>query len=165
MLTVKPIDSLDNPDAPVEAITQRVLHGMYLLANIEGGDVEHIVMLITGMIDYDMRCTIFHILHKKYPTQVRDLMQREITSTLERHKDNWRAALNHAISLEEQQRIQVKERERQERFSMATQKFKAMSVPSPEGTVDELSKRYGVSKGHIRMLKREGRLQELVGQQ
>lgn len=164
MITVKPIDSLENPDAAVDAITQRVLHGMYLLAKIESGDVEHIVMLITGMIDYDLRCTIFHILHKKYPAQVRDLMQREITSTLERHKDNWRAALNHAISLEEQQRIQVKERERQEQFLKTTKQFKAMNAPAPEGTVDELSKRYSVSKGHIRMLKREGRLQELVGQ-
>lgn len=165
MITAKPIDSLDNPDAPVEEITLRIFHGMSLLAKIESGNVECIVMLITGMIDYDMRCTIFHILHKKYPVQVRDLMQREITSTLERHKDNWRAALNHAISLEEQQRIQVKERERQENFLKTTKQFKAMNAPAPEGTVDELSKRYGVSKGHIRMLKREGRLQDLVGQQ
>lgn len=165
MITAKPIDSLDNPDAPVEEITLRIFHGMSLLAKIESGNVECIVMLITGMIDYDMRCTIFHILHKKYPVQVRDLMQREITSTLERHKDNWRAALNHAISLEEQQRIQVKERERQKNFLKTTKQFKAMNAPAPEGTVDELSKRYGVSKGHIRMLKREGRLQELVGQQ
>jgi len=39
--------------------------------------------------------------------------------------------------------------------------FKAMNHPAPEGTVAELSERYGKSKSEIRKLKRDGQLHTL----
>jgi hypothetical protein len=42
--------------------------------------------------------------------------------------------------------------------SKETKAFKAMSKPAPEGTVAELSERYGKSKSEIRKLKRDGQL-------
>lgn len=40
--------------------------------------------------------------------------------------------------------------------------IKASHKPAPEGTVAELSQKYGVSKSEVRRLKREGRLQDLI---
>lgn len=37
-----------------------------------------------------------------------------------------------------------------------------MHKPAPEGTVDEIAKRFNVSKSEVRRLKREGKLSELT---
>ena len=157
--------NLDDLDAQVESPVIRVASGMHLMSKIETGDLQYVTMLIAGVIDFDLRCAIYHAGHKaQAPATVRDLMLPEVTIALDRYKAMWQAAVNHAIRMEEREEQDQKARTQAADFERVAGQFKGMNAPAPEGTVDELCKRFGVSKSHVRMLKREGRLHELVDQ-
>lgn len=153
-------------DAFVESPIVSTMQGFEQILKIELGSIDHITMLIVGNLDYDLRCALYHSMKKQHAVHVRDLMLPEVTAPLERMKTRYKSMLQLAMQDEaraeqaEQARLRTEEGRRQ--FDKVAGQFKSMNQPAPEGTIDELCKKYGVSKSHVRMLKREGRLHELT---
>ena len=68
-------------------------------------------------------------------------------------------------NIEIKTREEKKQREeaynKRQKSLIAKNNFKEINNVAPEGTIDELSRKYGVSKSKIREMKREGKLHEL----
>lgn len=98
--------------------------------------------------------------HDRLPTE-EELSGEFVVKFLENMKRVIRADLQNAINAIDRNLKSADKAEKLHNARVVAEGFKAMSVPAPEGTVDELCKKYNVSKSHVRTLKREGRLHEL----
>ena len=155
--------SLEDLDALVESPVIATLSGFQHLGEMQQGNIDNITMMLVGVTDYQLRCAFyFSEKNKSYPVYVRDLMIPVVTEALERLRTHYQRKLKFAMDEEAREEEALAKTHQQKQFSKAAEQFKSMSVPAPEGTVDELSKKYGVSKSHVRLLKREGRLNELA---
>lgn len=156
--------NLSDLNAPAENSHIGAMAGLTLLSSMARGNIDDITEALIGTRDYHLRCALYFVLKgERLPESVRDLMDAEVTVELARVKDQYRAACLHALNLVQHQESRQQHTADQRRFDQAAAKFRSMNAPAPEGTVDELAKRHGVSKSRVRLLKRENRLHELTG--
>ena len=135
-----------------------VMLGFALLG--ESTHTEGFAPFLSGQYDREISIAIYHREYGKLPTE-EDLSDALVVENLNKLKNALRTIINRAVSNLERLGAERSLREAKVAFNNAANNFKAMSKPAPEGTVDELAKKYNVSKSHIRMLKRENRLHEL----
>ncbi|MEG0868729.1 MAG: hypothetical protein RSG77_16975 [Hafnia sp.] len=132
-------------------------------------DPSYVAMLLLGDLDKNISVFLYYKKFETLPVYESDLQKKEVVELLNRlkdlHRNRFQDSINtEAENLERAERAEQRRSvaQRQRGFLQAAHEFKNMSNPAPEGTVDELAARYGVSKSHIRLLKREGRLHELT---
>lgn len=152
-------------DAPITTASADALEGKAHFEAISAGSAETLSLLLCGRLDYPLRCALFTANFQRSPEVVRDLMGADITLALEMMKDDIRSGLMEHINKRNAQGERRSRKSAQQlQLEKAATQFRAMSKPAPEGTVAELAERYGVSKTHVRLLKRENRLHELTQQ-
>lgn len=156
--------NLSDLDAPVENSHISAMTGLTLLSSMARGNIDDITQALIGIRDYHLRCALHFVLKGEVLAEsVRDLMDAEVTVELDRLKEQYRAACRHAMNLVQHQEARQQQAADKQRFDQAAAKFRSMNAPAAEGTVDQLAQKYGVSKSHIRLLRRENRLHELTG--
>lgn len=129
---------------------------------------HYLYQILSGEVEFEMKLALFCKIHNGVPKSVESVESDEIVRmTYNQLVSEYRDQLQQAMESEASRLAWVKQKEeakkKAEEYKKAGDKFKKINSVAPEGTVDELSKKYGVSKSKIRELKREGRLHELVG--
>lgn len=135
------------------------------------GDYEnHFYQILTDEYEFEIKVALYKHNHSKLPESEEILMSDEVTvKHYESTKDFLRSKVQQVFDDLAEEHSKIKERE--DRYNArqnarhVSHSFRSMNKPAPEGTVDELAKKFNVSKSHIRTLKREGRLNELVESQ
>jgi hypothetical protein len=97
-----------------------------------------------------------------------DRLPESIIEKYENLKNYFRTSFQNAINQESRHlKNEEEKKQREEAYNkrqkslIAKNNFKEINNVAPEGTIDELSRKYGVSKSKIREMKREGKLHEL----
>jgi hypothetical protein len=142
----------------------------YMGAALMGSiNMSNVPMLLMGQMDKDISVFLYHKHYGKLPEYESDLQDSEIVGMLERLKGMYRRELQSLFNMgasdlknEERHQQQLSKAQKARDLAKTAAAVREMNKPAPEGTVDELKERFGVSKSHIRMLKREGRLHELT---
>lgn len=110
--------------------------------------------ILVGDYDTEISCMCYHTQFQKMPETEDDIKQDCIIQ----HLENIKTHLRMKIAKVFQQAEALAEREEKER---AVQGFRDSQQQAPEGTVSELSERFGISKKKIRQMKRDGTLHTL----
>ncbi len=152
------------PNVPLDATMTDVMTGAYLLG---GMSMSTLPDFLSGKMDRIMGIFVFHQIHHRLPEFETDLQDQEVIHRMDRLKDYFRSPLQEAFNRLGSREPEQSKQPKHKVAPAARNKFHdlhAMSKPAPEGTVDELAKKYGVSKSQVRLLKRENRLHELTSQ-
>lgn len=136
--------------------------------SIVGGYANHIVGILQDGFKFEICIGLFHKVHERLPVSEQEMYADEQTvNGYENLKNVLRAqfqnAFNSLAHADETLQSEREEKWQKHQHSLKVREgLKQMHKPAPEGTVDELAKKYGVSKSYIRNLKRENRLHELT---
>lgn len=142
--------------------TRDALKSMMLMGDLVN-NVNLWPAVMLGELDMDLLPGMFFHVHGRDPVSEDELLtdpQANLTlSNLKLYIRNTIQGLvtQDALRLEREQKAEAARMTKQ-----VNERFQAMSTPAPEGTVRELAEKYGVSIGHVRKLKAENRLHELI---
>lgn len=135
---------------------------MALLGTIHG-DATLWPDLLLGNMDKDLLPGFFYMQHQRQPSDEPELMDDEYSQqALASLKTLIQISINRAIRQEENRLERSKVRETKLTEKRAADNFRSISKPAEGGTVKELAERHGVSIAHVRKLKREGLLSQLL---
>lgn len=148
-----------------EISLSNVMVGLSIIGNYE----LYIVDLLRDKCKFEISLVIFHKEKGRLPVNEEEMLKdEEINEKYENLKNYFRASFQRAIDAEsdnllreEKKKIREQNYEKRQKSIVAKSNFKNINGVAPEGTVDELSKKYGLSKSKIREMKREGKLHEL----
>lgn len=135
---------------PIDAPRSKVMVGL----NIIGAWHHHIDVFITGQMDLELRCALFHSRAQQAPEYEEELQTPEVDADLEQLKNQIKSYAFAAIK----RGIEADKRQVKNDVEKA---FKGMNQQDPAGSVKDLAAHYGVTISEYRKLKREGRLDEL----
>lgn len=124
--------------------------------------LENLPELLMGKLDFELSTFIYQREFGKLPEKREDLKEAKVVEMLDKVKNYYRASIQNAFTTQARHEQHQEGIQKRAQKAQAVRNFRDMSKPAPEGTVDELATRYGVSKSAIRTLKREGRLHELA---
>lgn len=131
--------------------------------SIVGGYSNHIVGILQDGFKFEICLGLFNTNNGRLPNSEEEMYADEKTvEAYERLKSFLRLSAQHAFNQLAHEDARNEKREKHQQAYKTRQNFNSMHKPAPEGTVDELAKKYGVSKSHVRNLKRENRLHELT---
>lgn len=132
--------------------------------SLMGGFVhmENLPALLMGTLDFELSAFFYQREFGKLPEKHEDLKEAKVVEMLDKVKNYYRSSLQNAFTTQARNEQYQEEMQKRTQKAQAVRNFRDMNRPAPEGTVDELATRYGVSKSAIRTLKREGRLHELT---
>lgn len=148
-----------------EISLSNVMVGLSIIGNYQ----LYIVDLLRDKCKFEISLVIFHKEKGRLPVNEEEMLKdEEINEKYENLKNYFRASFQRAIDAEsdnllreEKKKIREQNYEKHQKSIVAKSNFKNINGVAPEGTVDELSKKYGLSKSKIREMKREGKLHEL----
>lgn len=148
-----------------EISLSNVMVGLSIIGNYQ----LYIVDLLRDKFKFEISLVIFHKEKGRLPVNEEEMLKdEEINEKYENLKNYFRASFQRAIDAEsdnllreEKKKIREQNYEKRQKSIVAKSNFKNINGVAPEGTVDELSKKYGLSKSKIREMKREGKLHEL----
>lgn len=148
-----------------EISLSNVMVGLSIIGNYQ----LYIVDLLRDKCKFEISLVIFHKEKGRLPVNEEEMLKdEEINEKYENLKNYFRASFQRAIDAEsdnllreEKKKIHEQNYEKRQKSIVAKSNFKNINGVAPEGTVDELSKKYGLSKSKIREMKREGKLHEL----
>lgn len=148
-----------------EISLSNVMVGLSIIGNYQ----LYIVDLLRDKCKFEISLVIFHKEKGRLPVNEEEMLKdEEINEKYENLKNYFRASFQRAIDAEsdnllreEKKKIREQNYEKRQKSIVAKSNFKNINGVAPEGTVDELSKKYGLSKSKIREMKREGKLHEL----
>jgi len=145
-------------------MTKQISHATAMFGLTIMGDYEnHFYQIVTDEYEFQIKVALYKHNHSQLPESEEILMSDEATSRhYESLKDLLRSKIQKAFDALADEHSKIKEREDRYNARQVSHSFRSMNKPAPEGTVDELAKKFNVSKSQIRTLKREGRLHELV---
>ena len=135
---------------PIDAPRSKVAVGL----NIIGSWHHHIDVFITGQMDFELRCALFHSKAQQTPEYVEDVQTPEADADLELLKNQIKTYAFAAI------KRGIEEDERQAKNDVE-KAFKGMNQQDQAGSVKVLAAQHGITISEYRKLKREGRLGEL----
>lgn len=131
--------------------------------SIVGGYANHIVGILQDGFKFEICLGLFNTNNGRLPNSEEEMYADEKTvEAYERLKSFLKLSAQNAFNALARQDARNEKREKQQQAYDTRKNFNSMHKQAPEGTVDELAKKYGVSKSHIRNLKRENRLHELT---
>lgn len=148
-----------------EISLSNVMVGLSIIGNYE----LYIVDILRDKCKFEISLVIFHKEKGRLPVNEEEMLKNEeVNEKYENLKNYFRASFQRAIDAEsdnllreEKKKIREQNYETHQKSIVAKSNFKNINGVAPEGTVDELSKKYGLSKSKIREMKREGKLHEL----
>lgn len=148
-----------------EISLSNVMVGLSIIGNYE----LYIVDILRDKCKFEISLVIFHKEKGRLPVNEEEMLKNEeLNEKYENLKNYFRASFQRAIDAEsenllreEEKKIREQNYETHQKSIVAKSNFKNINGVAPEGTVDELSKKYGLSKSKIREMKREGKLHEL----
>ena len=148
-----------------EISLSNVMVGLSIIGNYE----LYIVDLLRDKCKFEISLVIFHKEKGRLPVSEEEMLKdEEVNEKYENLKNYFRASFQRAndaesnnLRREEEKRIREENYEKRQKTIVAKSNFKNINGVAPEGTIDELSKKYGLSKSKIREMKREGKLHEL----
>lgn len=148
-----------------EISLSNVMVGLSIIGNYE----LYIVDILRDKCKFEISLVIFHKEKGCLPVNEEEMLKNdEVNEKYENLKNYFRASFQRAIDAEsdnllreEEKKIREQNYETHQKSIVAKSNFKNINGVAPEGTVDELSKKYGLSKSKIREMKREGKLHEL----
>lgn len=131
-----------------------------------GDWVNNLMSFTTDIHDEYLRCALYFSENKKFAETEEEIMNEQMDAWLKEAKSRIMNIVSIGIRIEtrrdeQRQYHQDKQAKKQQEINTRTA-FNSMHKPDPEGTVKEISEKYGVSLGEVRRLKREGRLSELT---
>lgn len=137
--------------------------------SIIGGYENHLLDILKDNCKFEICLVIFHKENGRLPESEEEMFSNEnIVEKYENLKNYFRSSFQHALNQESLSlRREEEKKQREENYEkhkkgiVAKNNFKKINGVAPEGTVEELSKKYGLSKSKIREMKREGKLHEL----
>lgn len=131
--------------------------------SIVGGYSNHIVGILQDGFKFEICLGLFNTNNGRLPNSEEEMYADEKTAeAYERLKNFLKLSVQSAFNQLAREDARNEKREKLQQAHNTRQNFNKMHKPAPEGTVDELAKKYGVSKSHVRNLKRENRLHELT---
>lgn len=142
-----------------------VMVGLSIIGNYE----LYIVDILQDKCKFEISLVIFHKEKGRLPVSEDEMLKDEgVSEKYENLKNYFRGAFQMAINAESEQlrreeesKLRQANYEKRQQGIVAKNNFKKINGVAPEGTVEELSKKYGLSKSKIREMKREGKLHEL----
>lgn len=148
-----------------EISLSNVMVGLSIIGNYE----LYIVDLLRDKCKFEISLVIFHKEKGRLPVNEEEMLKdEEVNEKYENLKNYFRSSFQRAIDAEsnnlrreEEKKIREENYVKRQKSIVAKNNFKNINGVAPEGTVDELSKKYGLSKSKIREMKREGKLHEL----
>lgn len=148
---------------------EQILNGMLLIGEVmpvllgksnDAKAVQIMTMVLMGRHDQLLLATFFFRDTRRYATE-EDLKSPVATVPLDRLKSLIRAFIQGVFDAES---AAEEERKRQALQKLVNEQ-RAHNQPHPEGTVDQLAAKYGVSKSEIRRRKAAGTLGELLNKE
>ena len=131
-----------------------------------GDWLNNLISFTTDIHDEYLRCALYFAEYKKLPETQEDIMTEQMNAWLAETKARIMNIVSVGISIEtrrdERRQHYQDKHEKQQKAINTRNAFNSMHKPDPEGTVKEISEKYGVSLGEVRRLKREGKLSELT---
>lgn len=142
-----------------------VMVGLSIIGNYE----LYIVDILQDKCKFEISLVIFHKEKGRLPVSEDEMLKDEgVSEKYENLKNYFRGSFQMAINAEsdqlrreEESKLRQANYEKRQQGIVAKNNFKKINGVAPEGTVEELSKKYGLSKSKIREMKREGKLHEL----
>lgn len=149
-------------NTPIENVHTKIAVGHLFI----GDWTNNIASFVTDIHDTELRCSIFLFQYKTHPEFHEQINTPEMDDLLEQLKLKIKNLVGVALNIdtrreERHQYLADKQKKAQQAYD-TKKSFEAMHKPAPEGTVDEIAKRFNVSKSEVRRLKREGKLSELT---
>jgi hypothetical protein len=131
-----------------------------------GDWLNNLISFTTDIHDEYLRCVLYFSEYKKFPETQEDIMTEQMDAWLAETKSRIMNIVRIGINIEtrrdERRQHYQDKQEKQQQAINTRNAFNAMHKPDPQGTVKEISEKYGVSLGEVRRLKREGKLGELT---
>lgn len=128
----------------------------FMLSTPEEAQIATFVLL--GKYDEEIRLFLYWRDKGQLPQKPEEILVDQYTEQLEKLKSVIRLKINNIFNRAERQDQQERVLQRQ----ALVHQMKQRSQPHRAGTVDELSKRYNVSKSQIRRLRTENRLDQFI---
>jgi len=134
--------------------------------NLIGDWSNNLISFTTVIHDEHLRCALYFSEKKEFAEKEEDIMNEQMDAWLAEIKSRIMTLVRVGLSIEtrrdeRRQHYQDKQEKIQSEIKTRTA-FNSMHKPDPEGTVKEISEKYGVSLSEVRRLKREGKLSELT---
>lgn len=134
--------------------------------NLIGDWLNNLMSFTTDIHDEYLRCALYFSENKKFPETQEDIMTEQMDAWLAETKSRIMNIVRVGINIEtrrDERRQHYKDKQEKKQSEIKTRTaFNSMHKPDPEGTVKEISEKYGVSLSEVRRLKREGKLSELT---
>lgn len=144
---------------------EKAMIGFSTLGQAVGDDAaagNALVMVLTDQMKEYICAGLFYRAHERRPNEGEDYMKDErALAEYERMKDFMRLRIQRIIDSAAQEEIRREASARRQQFNTLQVKLRTSNKPHPMGTVDELAKRFNVSKSEIRRRKAAGTLNEL----
>lgn len=142
-----------------------VMVGLSIIGNYE----NYLFDILNDNCKFEICLVIFNKENDRLPENEEEMFKSEsILEKYENLKNYFRNSFQNAINQESRHlKNEEEKKQREEAYNkrqkslIAQNNFKKINNVAPEGTIDELSRKYGVSKSKIREMKREGKLHEL----
>lgn len=148
-------------------ISVDAMSGLYIISRACGDSGSHrdvaeaMVSIITGQVDYQLRCASLFQSTGKIQVEEHELTSPEIDMLVGRIKDHMKSILNGIFdgAAREEQRV------RQQALESLQLRLRDSNRPSEHGTVAEIAARLGISKSEVRRRKADGTLDQLINSQ
>ena len=147
----------------VENFYCKVLMATSMLAN----RADNAPMILMGMCDDELRCFSWLRIHKDAPPS-REALEgdQEVSEQVELIKSNIRnmiqAAINGAAGEEKKKTFAEISRKAAEEKKLREERMKKLHSQPIQGTVSEISEKYGISKSEVRRLRAQGGLEAFI---
>lgn len=146
--------------------SEDLLAGTLVLGRAMQGDPFSISSILCGSEDRRLSMMTFYRETVGYAKSEEDLKNSVVVEKVENIKRVFRSLIQGAIDAEERQEKNQKDREAEAKakidFENLAARLRQSNKPHPMGTVDELAKKFGVSKSEVRRRKSDGTLGELL---
>lgn len=137
--------------AKMENFHSKVMLGMAVVGGIFQGEWDNVTFVLAGHHDVAIKCFAYHHQFGQAPASEAELDVPSVLLVLERIKGECRAAVQHVLDQEA----------KDQRDELLAQ-LRNSNKPHAMGTVDQIAKRFGISKSEVRRRKTEGTLGELM---